>query len=84
MNLNFLGGASNIRTSLQPQKWLAWNYLLFGELDGNREGSTLHRRTLGNGIYSAHSNRSASSAALHLLPLITFLSGLPAKSVGLN
>lgn len=65
MNLNFLG-ASNIRTALQPQKWLTWNYLLFGELDGNHEGSTLHRRTLRNGIYSVHSNHSVSSDALRL------------------
>lgn len=83
MNLNFLG-ASNIRTSPQPQKWLTWNYLLFGELDGNHEGSTLHCRTLRNGIYSVHSNRSVSSDALRLPLLIKFLFGLPAKSVGLN
>lgn len=82
-NLNFLG-AGNIRTALQPQKWLTWNYSLFGELDGNQEGSTLHRRTLRNGIYSAHSNRSVSSDALRLLLLIKFLFGVPAKSVGLN
>lgn len=83
MNLNFLG-ASNIRTSPQPQKRLTWNYLLFGELDGNHEGSTLHCRTLRNGIYSVHSNRSVSSDALRLPLLIKFLFGLPAKSVGLN
>lgn len=83
MNLNFLG-SGNIMMSLQPQKWLTWNYLLFDELDGNHEGSTLHRCTLGNGIYSIHSNRSVSSDVLRLPLLIKFLFGLPAKSVGLN
>lgn len=83
MNLNFLG-ASNMRTSLQPQKWPTWNYLLFGELDGNHEGTTLHRCTLRNGIYPDHSNRSVSSDALRLPLLIKFLFGLPAKPVGLN
>lgn len=83
MNLNFLG-ASNMRTSLQRQKWPTWNYLLFGELDGNDEGRTLHRRTLRNGIYPDHSNRSVSSDALRLPLLIKFLFGLPAKPVGLN
>lgn len=84
MNLNFLG-TSNIRTSLLSQKWLSWNYLLFGELDGNHEGSSLSISSpFRNDIYSFHRNHSIFSDAHHLLLLIKFLFGLTAKSVGLN